>query len=136
MNQLPFHNDNSNRNTQGSAPPRRSFDLPILQKLIAVYKQWQSFIHHLPKQTRYTLGEKIDILFIEVFELIVTARYLPQNKKSSIIEQASLKLDVLKFLLEVSWEIKNLDTKKYILLSKSLDEIGKILGGWKKQVSQ
>ena len=110
--------------------------MPILQKLIAVYKQWQSFIHHLPKQTRYTLGEKIDILFIEVFELIVTARYLPQNKKSSIIEQASLKLDVLKFLLEVSWEIKNLDTKKYILLSKSLDEIGKILGGWKKQVSQ
>ena len=110
--------------------------MPIIQKLISAYKQWQSFIHHLPKQTRYTLGEKIDLLFIEIFELITTARYLPQNQKSPVIQRASLKLDTLKFFLEISWEIKMIDTKKYILLSKSLDEIGKILGGWKKQISQ
>ena len=105
-----------------------------MQKLIAVYKQWQSFIHHLPKQTRYTLGEKIDLLFIEIFELIITARYLPQKQKLPILQKASLKLDLLKFFLQISWEIKTLDTKKYILLSKPLDEIGKILGGWQNQV--
>ena len=108
--------------------------MPIVQKLIITYKQWQSFIHHLPKQTRYTLGEKIDLLFIEIFELIITARYLPQNQKLPILQKASLKLDLLKFFLQISWEIKTLDTKKYILLSKSLDEIGKILGGWQKQL--
>jgi hypothetical protein len=107
--------------------------LPILQKLLAVYKQWQSFIHHLPKQTRYTLGEKIDLLFIEVFELIITARYLPQNQKLPMLQRASLKLDILKFFLQVAWEIKTINTKQYILLSKSLDEIGKIIGGWQKQ---
>ena len=107
--------------------------MPIVQKLISIYKQWQTFIHHLPKQTRYTLGEKIDLLFIEIFELIITARYLPQTQKLPPLQKASLKLDILKFFLQISWEIKTIDTKKYILLSKNLDEIGKILGGWQKQ---
>ncbi len=108
--------------------------MPIIQKLIAIYKQWQNFIHHLPKQTRYTLGEKIDLLFIEIFELIITARYLPTQQKFPILQRASLKLDLLKFFLQISWEIKTLDTKKYILLSGPLDEIGKIIGGWQKQI--
>ena len=110
--------------------------MPITQKLITAYKQWQSFIHHLPKQTRYTLGEKIDLLFIDILELIITARYLPQNQKMPLLQKASLKLDLLKFFLQVSWEIKTLDTKKYILLSKMLEEIGKILGGWQKQATK
>jgi len=45
---------------------------------------------------------------------------------------ASVKLDLLKFFLQIAWEIKSLDNKKYILLSERLNEIGKMLGGWIK----
>jgi len=34
------------------------------------------------------------------------------------------------------WEIKALDNKKFILLSEKLNEIGKMLGGWSKQVTK
>ncbi len=30
----------------------------------------------------------------------------------------------------VLWETKSIDDKKYIFLSKELDEMGKMLGGW------
>ncbi len=48
------------------------------------------------------------------------------------ITEAIRKLDALKFLLRVSWEIKALDNQKYAVLSERLFEIGKMLGGWKR----
>jgi len=30
----------------------------------------------------------------------------------------------------ILWESKSIDNKKYIILSKQLDELGKMLGGW------
>ena len=44
------------------------------------------------------------------------------------------KADTTKVLLEVLWETKSLDDKKYIVLSEPLEEIGKMLGGWSVQL--
>jgi len=52
------------------------------------------------------------------------------------VQKSSAKLDVLKLFLRVAWEIKALDNKKYIALSEKLDEIGRMLGGWLKQLSR
>jgi len=34
----------------------------------------------------------------------------------------------------ILWETKSLDNKKYINLSLKIDEVGKMLGGWKGQI--
>ena len=103
-----------------------------MQKLVAAYKLWHEYLPHFPKTSRYTLGEKIDSLFVEIVEYIVVASYLSKQDKLPYLKKATLKIDVLKFFLQVSWEIKALDTKKYITLSAHLDEIGRMLGGWRK----
>lgn len=126
MAQLNFHNKSS----QVSPPPRGV--LPVLQKLVAIYKLWQAYLPHFPKTSRYTLGEKIDLLFVEIIECVVIASYLSKQKKLPYLKKGLVKLDVLKFFLQVAWEIKALDNKKYISLSEHLDEIGKMLGGWKR----
>lgn len=58
--------------------------LPVIQKLSAAYKLWHEFLHHFPKTARYTLGEKIDALFIEIIELIFLASYLYKGQKTSV----------------------------------------------------
>lgn len=88
---------------------------------------------HFPKTSRYSLGSKIDSLFLEVIETIFLAGYSGKTEKIIYLREASLKLDSLKFFLQVSWEIKALDNKKYIKLSEHFNEIGKMLGGWMKQ---
>ena len=88
---------------------------------------------HFPKTSRYSLGSKIDSLFLEGIEAIFLAGYSNQMEKIIYLQKASLKLDSLKFFLQVSWEIKALDNKKYIKLSEHLNEVGKMLGGWMKQ---
>jgi hypothetical protein len=79
------------------------------------------------------LGIKIDRLFIETTEYIFIASRMSKDQKLPYLQKASSKLDMLKFFLQISWEIKSIDSKKYIILSEHLDEIGKMLGGWQKQ---
>ncbi len=52
------------------------------------------------------------------------------------LQKAGVKLDVLKFFLQIAWEIKALDNKKYAALSQHLNEVGKMLGGWMKRTSK
>jgi len=112
-------------------PPLRN--LPIIQKLISAYKLWQEFLTHFPKTSR-SLGFKIDNLFLEITELFFIAGYLNKEQKTRYLNRASIKFDLLKFFMQMSWEIKILDNKKYIVLSEKLSEIGKMLGGWKKSI--
>ncbi len=62
------------------------------------------------------------------------AGYAPKSQKAAIVQRASTKLDALKFFLQIAWEVKALDNKKYLRLSEPLDEVGKMLGGWRKQL--
>jgi len=117
-------------------PPPVRTTLTIIQHLIATYKLWHEFLPHIPKDSRYTLGIKIDGLFVEMIELIFIASYLSKNQKIPYVQKAIAKLDLIKFFLQITWEIKALDNKKYIILSEKLNEIGKMLGGWYRQLSK
>lgn len=124
MAQTNFHTANFNSNKQE--------DIPIITKLNEAYKLWHSFIIHLPKITRYTLGEKIDNLFTGCLEIALLASYRPKNKKLELIEQLNAKLDTLKFFIKLLWEIKEIDTSKLTALSIPLTEVGRMIGGWMK----
>lgn len=110
-------------------------NLPIIQRLISAYKLWHECLSHIPKTARYTLGEKIDAVFADTIEFVFIASYASGERKGLALGKATAKLDLLKFFLQISWEIKALDNKKYIALSEPLSEIGKMLGGWSRQAA-
>jgi len=94
------------------------------------YFLWYKFYQDLPKIHRYSLGQRIDTLFVEVIESISAASFLSPAEKHPYVRLAIKKADTLRVLLLVLWETKSLDDKKYIALSVKLDEAGKMLGGW------
>ena len=73
-------------------------------------------------------------MFIEAIEAVATASFLPKEKKLPFVEYAIRKLDTNKVLLLILWENRSLDTKKYAALSEKLDEVGRMLGGWRGQL--
>jgi len=97
---------------------------------------WFGYYQTIPKIHRYTLGQRIDNLFIEIIEAIATASFLGRDEKLPYVRRAIQKTDTLKILLMILWETKSLDNKKYIALSLPIDEIGKMLGGWNGQLSK
>ncbi len=80
------------------------------------------------------MGTKIDSLFLETIELTIRAGNSDRLEKMVCLKNASAKLDLLKFFLQIAWEIKSLDNKRYILISEKTNEIGRMLGGWIKAV--
>ena len=105
-----------------------------MQRLIEAYKLWHLYLRHFPKDFRYTLGNKIDQLFLEIIETVLQASNLVRGQKLPGLQKASVKLDLLKFFLQIAWENKALDNNKYIKLSEILSDIGRQLGGWQKQL--
>src|SRR3989344_4769510 len=101
-----------------NSSPNQSFnnmDLPIVHKLIEVYKLWQEYLPHFPNITKYSLGIKIESIFVDLCELVFTSCSIKGESKINFLFKASFKLDLLKFFVRILWEIKSLDNKKYTL---------------------
>ena len=121
-------------NSHSSNPLNPPPTLSILRRLMDVYKLWHEFEKKFPKTSRYTLGQKIDFLFLEIIELVFLASYKNKESKIPYINKAIPRLDTLKFFLQISWEFNILDNKKYITISDLLNEIGRMLGGWLRKL--
>lgn len=110
-------------------PPRAP---AVLVKAKGSYSIWFKLLADFPKTYRHNLGGKIDSYFLELLENVFVSLYLSGDQKISRITISISKLDGVKFFLQLAWENKCLPNEKYITLSSQLDEIGRILGGWRK----
>ena len=110
--------------------------MPVLEIAKKGYLLWNQYLQTLAKSQRYSLGLKIDCLFVEIIEAISIAVFLKKEEKLPYVRIAIRKLDTLKILLMILWETKALDNKKYITLSKPLSDLGRQLGGWNGNLSK
>ena len=121
------------KNTPRVPPPRI---LPLLERIKSAYILWHEYHSTLPKTHRYSLGNRVDDLFIESMEAVFAAAFLGRDEKLPYVRLAARKIDALKLLLMILWETKSLESKKYAALSERMDEIGKMLGGWQGQIKK
>jgi hypothetical protein len=108
--------------------------IPLLAKTKELYLEWYIYFKTLPKEHRFSLGQKIDVLLTEIIESISAASFLARAEKIPYVRLSIRKTDTLKIFLLLLWETKSLDTKKFIFLSEKINEIGKMLGGWNGQL--
>lgn len=127
-----FHSQKQNELLK--PPPSQLRILPVLEKAKSAYLLWYAYYQIIPKTHRYSLAEKIDKMFIDMIEAIITANFLSPKEKEPYIKFAIRKLDTTKVFLMMLWETKSLDNKKYIALSEKLNEVGRNLGGWHGQI--
>lgn len=114
-------------------PPLRFRDVPtVILKEKEAYLFWQALHRDFPKVERYGVGKKIEETFIEILELSFASSYLPPEQKIVLLGKTISRLDILKFFLQLAWESKLVPGEKYASLSARLDEIGRMLGGWRK----
>lgn len=106
----------------------------ILNKIKDGYLVWMNIVPHIPKGGRYTIGARIENKFLDLLEFSYRAYYTEREKKVEKILQCILILDTLKFFVQVSWEGKLISNKQYEETAVKLEEIGKMLGGWKKSL--
>lgn len=115
------------------APPAK---VPtVLLRTKKIYSYWLVLYKKFPKPERFGIGEKIDILFIEVLENLFVLRYTAQTDKLILLNKVISKIDKLKFFMEIAWENKLFSTKQYGEILEDLMLVGRELGGWKKNLT-
>ena len=105
-------------------------ETPIVLKTYDLYKTIHVVIRLFSREEKYTLGEKIKDAIMEMLQLFIEAEYSPKNSKVALLEKASVKLDFLKLLIRMSYDLRLINEKKYLAVEAQLQEIGKMLGGW------
>jgi hypothetical protein len=85
-----------------------------------------------PKHERYSLGEKMERAILKSIELIVFGNSQPKNFKDGYILKTNSKIEILKILYRLAFAIGAIDNSTYLKAEESLQEIGRMLGGWLK----
>ncbi len=105
-----------------------------LVKLKDAYKNWLALYKNFPKVERFGIGQKIERSFLDALELIFLSSYLPPEQKLPLLTKTVTRLDVLKFFLQIVWENKLLTTLQYSALLMNIEEVGRMVWGWKKGI--
>ncbi len=81
-----------------------------------------------PRSRRFTLGERLESVILEVLELLVAAAYT--RDKAALLEQANRKLSVARHLWRLAWELKLVNSKTHQYAASLMLGIGEQVGGW------
>jgi len=77
---------------------------------------------------RFTLSNRINSLALDIVDGLIEARY--STNKHRCLKKTNVNLEKLGVLLRICFDSQILSQKSYQYSACSLNEIGKMLGGW------
>lgn len=87
-------------------------------------------IEKFPRSQKFTLGDRILTTALDFQEALVTATY--SKKSLQHLFDANLQLEKLRLLMRLSLDLRIFDHSRYEFAARSVDDIGRLVGGWIK----
>ncbi len=87
-------------------------------------------VERFPKSQKFLLGDRIQTIAVEVLEALVAATY--SRDRLGHLARANLGLEKLRLLLRLCVGLRHLDYKRQEHAARQIDEIGRMIGGWRK----
>lgn len=106
-------------------------EMQAVTKMYDVIKWLIPRVNKFPRSHKFTLGDRITNLSLDVLMLLVEAQYTRQ--KIEMLHQANRKLEQLRFLLRLCKDFELLSIRRYEYISREINEVGRFIGGWVKQ---
>ena len=118
-------------------PPNTSVNptLSVLLKFKKCHLVWLNNFQNFPRLHRASLGRTINELYLDILSLLFTLCYMVKEQKILQLAKIIKQLDLLKFFVQLSWEAKLVENKKFNELSEGLAEAGRMLGGLQKKLN-
>lgn len=111
------------------------FDVPIFQRAYDLYKAIYAMRSVVAKQDRHTLWQRVENMSLHIIECFLLAGEHAHNERCKVLRTASSQLNLLRVLLRLCRDNKVIDLRRYAQLQQSIDEIGRMLGGWIKSLA-
>jgi hypothetical protein len=89
-------------------------------------------VENFPRAHRFTIGERLTANGLDLMTTLVEAAY--SRDKSDLLQQANRKINSTRYLLRLAKDLKLMSIDSYGFSAEKLDEIGRMVGGWRKAV--
>ncbi|MGB6297544.1 MAG: diversity-generating retroelement protein Avd [Rivularia sp. (in: cyanobacteria)] len=109
-------------------------DLPIVQKTYDLIQWYVPILDRLPRNHKFSLGDRVIAGLYDLLEGLILARYAQQ--KLPQLELLNAKLDVLRHQTRLLFDFQQFNEQRYEYVGQLINEIGNELGGWIKQQRQ
>jgi hypothetical protein len=76
------------------------------------------------------LADRIETTALDVLDALIAATYT--RGRDRMLAEANLGIERLRFFMRLSSELRLIDNKRYEHAARSLDDIGRMVGGWVK----
>ena len=106
----------------------------VFLKSYDLYRMLHEAIKKYPKGDRHSLGERTAVNVLELIKSITKACYAKKEWKVPHIDQAIVAHELAKVHVRLANDTKCLDQRQYVAAQDRLQEIGRMLGGWKNSV--
>ncbi len=104
--------------------------LPVYKASYDLLVEIFQFVKNFTKEYKYTVGEKLKN---ETLEMIINIYRANTNKqKKELIQTARENIEVIRLLLRVVKDLKQINIKKFISINEKIKNVSKQLTGWQK----
>lgn len=117
------------------------------KKFIQTMRLLNIYLNHFPSHEKHGLALKIRQTAYDMYDFIVEAQ--KRYYKKTTLTNLDIKHEQLRMQVRLAFELsyfghpktekisaQKLNAKRYLVISASIDEIGKIIGGWIKSLKQ
>ena len=105
---------------------------PIFSKTYDLLLWLLNHTEKFPKSERFRMARRLEDTLFYFYELLMQAAR--SAEKMELLDQADLELEKLRFYLRMSHDRGLTSLHQVRFASSSLDEIGRLIGGWKKSL--
>jgi hypothetical protein len=93
-------------------------ELPIIQKTYDLIKWYIPIINRLPRDHKYSLGDRIVTQLYDILELLISARF--NHQRLPILQSANLKLDLFKYQSRLLFDFNLINIERYEYVNQIL----------------
>jgi hypothetical protein len=87
-------------------------------------------VEKFPRSQKFLLGDRIQAMALDVLEALIEATY-DRDRKGHLV-RANLGIEKLRFMFRLAKDLHHTDLRRYEHAARSLDDIGRMIGGWLK----
>ena len=105
-------------------------ELPIIQKTYDLIKWYVPILNRLPREHKFSLGDRLTNNLYALLEGLIEARYA--TEKVDRLTHLNTHLEIIRYQTRLLHDFQLIHTPRYEHASKLINEIGTDLGGWLK----
>ena len=109
-------------------------DIPVILKLYDLIVWTLNHTSRFPRHHRYSLGLRIEATLFDLLDMLIEARYT--RDKTKLLDKSNILLERFRFQMRLAKDLKALPLNSFEFQAKAVEEIGRMIGGWRKHAAK